>query len=94
VLGIGIGGTFDYAAYLSKRALLRPIDIKHHKKYYRKMERDILGAVNSLGIGPMGLGGRTTALAVNIEEFPTHIAGLPVAVSVSCHATRSAEKTL
>ena len=94
ILGIGIGGTLDYAAHLSKRALLRSIEFSNRKKHFRRLEKDILKAVNSLGIGPMGLGGKTTALGVNIEEFPTHIAGLPVAVSVSCHATRSAEKVL
>ena len=94
ILGIGIGGTFDYAAYLSKKALLRPIDTRNKKKHFRTLERDILKSVNGLGIGPMGLGGKTTALGVNIEEFPTHIAGLPVAVSISCHATRSAKKIL
>ncbi|MDP2928554.1 MAG: fumarate hydratase [Candidatus Omnitrophota bacterium] len=94
ILGIGMGGTFDYAAYLSKKALLRPIESKNRKKHFRKLEKDILRAVNSLGLGPMGLGGKTTALGVNVEEFPTHIAGLPVAVSISCHATRSAERTL
>ncbi|MBI5124488.1 MAG: fumarate hydratase [Candidatus Omnitrophica bacterium] len=94
VLGIGIGGTFDYAAYLSKKALLRSMETRNPKKHFRKLEKEILKAVNSIGLGPMGLGGKTTALGVNIEEFPTHIAGLPVAVSVSCHATRSAEKVL
>jgi len=94
VLGIGIGGTFDHAAYLSKRALLRPIGSNNKKRHFRRMEKDILKAVNSLDIGPMGLGGKTTAIGVNVEEFPTHIAGLPVAVSISCHATRGAEKVL
>lgn len=94
VLGIGIGGTFDHAAHLSKKALLRPIGTGNKKRHFRRLEKDILRAVNSLGIGPMGLGGKTTALGVNIEEFSTHIAGLPVAVTVSCHATRSAEKIL
>ena len=94
ILGIGIGGTFDHAAHLSKRALLRPIGSDNKKRHFRRLENDILKAVNSLDIGPMGLGGKTTALGVNIEEFPTHIAGLPVAVTVSCHATRSAEKVL
>ncbi|MDP3730167.1 MAG: fumarate hydratase [Candidatus Omnitrophota bacterium] len=94
ILGIGIGGTFDHAAHLSKKALLRSIESKSVKKHFRKLEKDILRTVNSTGIGPMGLGGKTTALGVNIEEFPTHIAGLPVAVSVSCYATRSAEKVL
>lgn len=94
MLGIGIGGTFDHAAYMAKKALLRPIDKKNQPRRIKALEKDILRSVNSLKIGPMGLGGKTTALAVNIEEFPTHIAGLPVAVSVSCHATRSAEKIL
>lgn len=94
VLGVGIGGTFDHAAHLSKRALLRSVEISNRKKHFRRLEKDILKAVNSLGLGPMALGGKTTALGVNIEEFPTHIAGLPVAVSVSCHATRSAERVL
>ena len=94
VLGIGIGGTFDHAAYLSKKALLRSIESNNQKRHFHKLEKDILKAVNSSGIGPMGLGGKTTALGVNVEEFSTHIAGLPVAVSVSCHATRSAERTL
>ena len=94
VLGIGIGGTFDHAAYLSKKALLRHLETRNPKKHFRALEKDILKAINHLGIGPMGLGGKTTALGVNIEDFPTHIAGLPVAVSISCHATRSAEKVL
>jgi fumarate hydratase subunit alpha len=94
ILGVGIGGTFDYAAVLSKKALLKPLETKSAKKHFRMLQKDILKAVNSLGIGPMGLGGKTTVLAVNIEEFPTHIAGLPIAVSVSCHATRSAERTI
>jgi len=94
VLGLGIGGTFDHAVHLSKKALLRPIEFRHKKKHFRLLKKDLLKAVNSLGIGPMGLGGKTTALGVNVEEFPTHIAGLPVAVSISCHATRSAERTI
>lgn len=94
ILGIGIGGTFDHAAHLAKKALLRPIEEKNHKRHFRMLERDLLKAVNALGFGPMGLGGKTTVLGINIEEYPTHIAGLPVAVSVSCHATRSAGKTL
>lgn len=94
ILGIGIGGTFDHAAHLSKKALLRPIESKNNKKHIRMLEKEILRRINSSGIGPMGLGGKTTALGVNIEDYPTHIAGLPVAVSMSCHATRSAEKTI
>lgn len=91
VLGVGIGGTFDKAAYLAKKALFRPINRPNAKKHMRKLERELLKEINATGMGPMGLGGRTTALAVNIMEHSTHIAGLPVAVNVSCHATRSAE---
>lgn len=94
VLGIGIGGTFAQAAYLAREALLRPIEEPSPKRHIAKLERELLKEINSLGIGPMGLGGKTTALGVNILEFPTHIAGLPVAVNVSCHATRSAERVL
>jgi fumarate hydratase subunit alpha len=94
VLGIAMGGTFDYAPYLAKKALLRPIDKKSPRRHIRVLENELLRSINALKIGPMGMGGKTTVLGVNMEEFPTHIAGLPVAVSVSCHATRSAEKTL
>lgn len=88
VIGIGIGGTMDKAAWLSKKALTRSIDENNPDKYYRDLENAILEKINCLGIGPQGLGGTTTALGVNIETFPTHIAGLPVAVNISCHATR------
>jgi len=91
VLGVGIGGTFDYAAYLAKKALLRRIDAKNPDRKLSSLEKKILSAVNNLGIGPMGLGGKTTVLGVNILSYATHIAGLPVAVNVNCHATRSAE---
>ena len=94
VLGIGIGGTFERSALLAKKALLRPIDIRNPKKHIAGLERELLKAVNLLGIGPMGLGGKTTCLGVNILEEPTHIAGLPVAINVSCHATRSAGRIL
>ena len=94
ILGIGIGGTFEIAAYLAKKALLRPIDKRNTKKHIGKLERELMRDINSLGIGPMALGGRTTVLGVNVLETHTHIAGFPVAVNVSCHATRSAEKTL
>jgi fumarate hydratase subunit alpha len=94
VLGIGIGGTFEKAAYLAKKALLRPIDVRSSKKHVARLERELESAINSLGIGPMGLGGKTSVLGINILEEPTHIAGLPVAVNVSCHATRSAEKII
>lgn len=93
VLGIGIGGTMDQAAYLSKRALLRPINERNQHPEYAKLEEEILSLVNKTGIGPQ-LGGTTTALAVNIEWGPTHIAGLPVAVTISCHATRHAHRVL
>ena len=94
VLGIGLGGTFEKCAYLAKKALLRPIDERNPKKHIAKLECELMHDINSLGIGPMGLGGKTTVLGVNILEAHTHIAGLPVAVNVSGHATRSAEKIL
>lgn len=94
VLGIGIGGTADEAARLAKQALLRPIDKKNKDRSLSSLEKMISKAVNSTGIGPFGLGGKTTALAVNIKTAPTHIAGLPVAVNISCHALRSATKRL
>jgi fumarate hydratase subunit alpha len=94
ILGIGIGGTFDHAAYMAKKALLRHLGGRNPKRYLNVLEKELLRSINALNIGPMGMGGKTTVLGVNIEEFPTHIAGLPVAVSVSCHATRSAEKIL
>jgi len=89
VLGVGIGGTADLASLLAKKALLRKLGTRS-----LKIEVDLLKAINKLDIGPMGLGGRTTALAVNIETHPTHIAGLPVALNFSCHALRSATATL
>lgn len=88
VVGVGIGGTFDKAAYLAKKALLRPVDVSNDDPFYADLESRLLEKINSLGIGPQGFGGRTTALAVNIERFPTHIAGLPVAVNINCHVTR------
>ena len=91
IVGVGIGGTFDGAALLAKRAVLRPIDQRHNRPDLVELERDLLQRVNGLGIGPQGFGGRTTALAVNIEVQPTHIAGLPVAVNLGCHSTRRAE---
>lgn len=94
VLGVGMGGTFEKAAQLAKRALLCPVDKKNTDRHLERMEKKLLDDINRSGIGPMGLGGKTTALGVNILEFPTHIAGLPVAVCVSCHATRSAERTI
>lgn len=91
VVGVGIGGTFDKAAYLAKKALLRPINEENKLEYYRELEKELLKEINKLGIGPQGFGGLTTALGVNIEVLPTHIAGLPVAVNISCHATRHKE---
>ena len=94
VVGVGIGGTMEKAAYLAKKALLRPIDKRSKIKYVKELENELLQKINNLGIGPGGLGGRITALAVNIETFATHIAGLPVAVNINCHATRHAEAEL
>ena len=94
VVGVGIGGTFDKAAYLAKRALLRPLDSSHEKPYYQALEQALLEMINALGIGPAGFGGRTTALKVNIETFPTHIAGLPVAVNINCHVSRHQTEVL
>ncbi|AOY74940.1 fumarate hydratase [Clostridium formicaceticum] len=91
VVGIGIGGTFDKAAFLAKKALLRSTSERNIKPFYAELEKELLGAINDLGIGPQGFGGRTTALAVNIETYGTHIAGLPVAVNINCHATRHGE---
>lgn len=91
VVGIGIGGTFDKAANLAKKALVRPLNEKNNNEFYANLEKELLKEVNELGIGPQGFGGKTTALAVNIETYPTHIAGLPVAVNINCHVTRHAE---
>ncbi|GAA0116415.1 fumarate hydratase [Clostridium senegalense] len=94
VVGVGIGGTFDRSANLAKKALIRPFDKRNSNPFYEKLENELLEAINSLGIGPQGFGGKTTALAVNIETYATHIAGLPVAVNINCHATRHAEVEL
>ena len=94
VVGVGIGGTMDKAAQLSKKALTRDITVRNENQFYAELENDLLETVNKLGIGPQGMGGTTTALAVNTEVFPTHIAGLPVAVNISCHATRHVTKIL
>ena len=94
VVGVGIGGTFDRVAHLAKKALLRPVDVPNPDPFYGNLERELLERINSLGIGPQGFGGKTTALAVNIETFPTHIAGLPVAVNINCHVTRHATEVI
>jgi len=88
VVGVGLGGNFEHCTYLSKKALTRDVDVRNSDENYAKMEEEILDRINRLGIGPQGFGGRTTALAVNIETFPTHIAGLPCAVNIGCHVTR------
>ena len=85
VIGVGIGGSADYAGIMAKKALLTKLSVKHSK-----LEEDLLKQINKTGIGPLGLGGKTTALALNILTYPTHIAGLPVSVNISCHALRSA----
>ncbi|MBQ7623904.1 MAG: fumarate hydratase [Clostridia bacterium] len=94
VVGVGVGGTFDKAAYLAKKALMRPVNVRNEKPFYAELEREMLDKINALGIGPQGFGGKTTALAVNIEWFPTHIAGLPVAVNINCHVTRHKTEVL
>ncbi|MBP1765503.1 MAG: hydro-lyase, Fe-S type, tartrate/fumarate subfamily, alpha subunit [Firmicutes bacterium] len=94
VIGIGIGGTMEKAAILAKKALVRPVDRRNEHPEYAKLEEEVLAMINQTGIGPQGLGGRVTALAVNIEWYPTHIAGLPVAVNINCHAARHAQVEL
>ena len=94
VVGVGIGGTFDKAALMAKQALMRAVDVRNPVAYYAQLEQELLESINALGIGPQGFGGRTTALAVNIEQCPTHIAGLPVAVNINCHVTRHKTEVL
>ena len=94
VLGIGIGGSFDKVAALAKHALLRPIDRPNPDPFYAQLEQELLTEINALGVGPQGFGGQTTCLGLSIETMPTHVASLPVAVNVSCHATRRASATL
>ncbi|MGE4276088.1 MAG: fumarate hydratase [Lawsonibacter sp.] len=94
VLGIGVGGSFDKVAYLAKHALLRPLDQHNPDPFYADLEQALLREINALGIGPQGFGGKTTCLGLSIETAPTHVAGLPVAVNVSCHVTRRATAQL
>ena len=94
VVGVGIGGTFDKAAQLAKKASFKSIDEKHPDERYAKLEEELLEEINKMGIGAAGMGGKTTALGVNIETFPTHIAGMPVAVNICCHAARHASAVL
>lgn len=91
VVGVGIGGDFESCAYNAKKALCRPVSVRNPKALYEDLEKRMLEKINKLGIGPQGFGGTVTALAVNIEQAPTHIAGLPVAVNIGCHVTRHAE---
>lgn len=94
VVGVGIGGTFEKCALMAKKALTRPVDIRSDISYVRELEEEMLQTINRTGIGPGGLGGTTTALAVNINTYPTHIAGLPVAVNICCHVNRHAARVL
>ena len=88
VVGVGIGGTFDKCALLAKKALMRPLDSSNPDPFYADLEREMLEKINELGIGPQGFGGKTTAIGLNIETLPTHIAGMPCAVNINCHVTR------
>lgn len=92
VVGVGIGGTFEKCALMAKKALTRPMDERSEIPYVRELEKELLERINRSGIGPGGLGGTTTALAVNINTYPTHIAGLPVAVNICCHVNRHAQR--
>jgi len=94
VVGVGIGGSFEKCALLAKKALTRDLDTPSELTHIRAMEEELLQKINALEIGPGGLGGKTTALGVNIEVYPTHIAGLPVAVNICCHVNRHASRTL
>lgn len=94
VVGVGIGGTFDKCALLAKRALLREMGTHNGSPFYARLEQELLEKINALGIGPQGFGGRTTALAVQIETMPTHIAGLPCAVNINCHVARHVSEVL
>ncbi|HET6785332.1 MAG TPA: fumarate hydratase [Erysipelotrichaceae bacterium] len=90
IVGVGIGGTFEYASLIAKKAVLRGTDHPHPDPRYRELEEELLTKINKTGIGPAGLGGLTTAFALNIEVYPTHIASIPVAINISCHASRHA----
>ena len=94
VVGVGLGGTFDKVTLLAKKALMRDLDKYNEDPYYADLEKELLEKINELGIGPQGFGGKTTALKVSIEKYATHIAGLPIAVNINCHATRHKEVTL
>jgi fumarate hydratase subunit alpha len=88
VVGVGVGGTFDKAAYMAKKALMRSVDERNEDPFWAELEIEMLEKVNQLGIGPQGFGGKTTAIGLNIETLPTHIAGMPCAININCHVTR------
>lgn len=94
VIGVGIGGTFDKCALLAKKALMRPLDSRNPDPFYAELEEEMLAKINELGIGPQGFGGKTTAIGLNIETLPTHIAGMPCAVNINCHVTRHKTEVL
>ncbi|HVP57976.1 MAG TPA: fumarate hydratase, partial [bacterium] len=94
VVGVGIGGTFEKVAYLAKKALLRPLGVRHEDPFYAEVEEELLKRINATGIGPQGLGGRVTALDVHIETYPCHIASLPAAVNLNCHASRHGHRVI
>ena len=94
VVGVGLGGSFEKAAFLAKKALMRNLDTPSEKPHIAKLEKELLEEINQLGIGPGGLGGSTTALGLNIETYPTHIAGMPLAVNICCHVNRHAHRVL
>ena len=94
VVGVGIGGTFDKAALLAKKAIMRPLDTHHPDPFYAALETEMLDKINALGIGPQGFGGKTTAIGLNIETMPTHIAGMPCAININCHVTRHKTEVL
>ena len=94
VIGVGIGGTFEKCAFLAKKALARPADSHSDIPYVKELEEELLEKINKMGIGPVGLGGTQTALAVNVETYPTHIAGLPVAINICCHVNRHVTRTI
>ena len=94
IVGVGIGGTFEKVAWLAKKAIMRPLTERHPDPYYADIEQRLLSRINDLGIGPMGFGGRTTALAVHVEVYPCHIASLPVAVNIQCHSARHKSITI
>ena len=94
VVGVGVGGTFDKAAFLAKKALIRATDERNADPFWADLEQEMLERINELGIGPQGFGGKTTALCVNIEQYPCHIASLPVAVNINCHVTRHAKEVI